>query len=191
METVTIELSKGKIALIDAADLPLVSGMAWHAVESNGEFYAAHTQRITPKRCKRIYMHRLLMGNPEGALVDHRDRNTLNNTRENLRVTDKSGNAANSKNRKRMYSQFRGVTFSKRDKKWIAMVTIDNKLRSLGSYRTEEEAARAYNAAALEAFGEFATLNEIPGLTYEESITPPHRNRLLGRANKPNSGARA
>lgn len=160
MDRVEISLSKGMVAIIDRADLPLVDGKAWHAVESNGKFYAAHTDRISPKKCRRIYMHRLLTGAAPGVLIDHRNRNTLDNTRDNLRATTKSGNAANSKARagKRL-SQFRGVT--KSSNRWVAQITVANQHRVIGRYNDEKQAAAAYDVAAKAAFGDFAVLNNV------------------------------
>lgn len=67
------------------------------------------------------------------------------------------------------------------NRNWEAYIWVNNKKRGLGNYPTEEEAARAYNAAAIVEYGDFARLNFIPGLTYEESIDPPVRNMRRGR----------
>lgn len=164
MGSVLIPLSKGKFATIDEEDLEIVEGMAWHAVQAGSDFYAAHTRRISPKKCERIYMHRLIVKPPEGSLVDHANRNTLDNRRCNLRLATKSQNAANSKNRRRIYSRFRGVTWSKKERLWIASATIDGKRNRLGAFVSELEAAIAFNEASFAAHGAFAQLNVIEGV---------------------------
>lgn len=84
----------------------------------------------------------------------------------NLRLADRQQNAANRcKNKKYKNkptsSQYKGVCWFKRDKKWLASIRIDNKNKHLGLFESEREAAAAYNQAAIDAFGDFAYLNEI------------------------------
>jgi hypothetical protein len=122
------------------------------------------------------------MGANPGEHVDHVNGNGLDCRRENLRICS---NAENRRNMRieRGVSRFKGVArcLGNKTRIWEAYIWHENRKIGLGAYRTEEEAARAYNAAALQYHGEFACLNEIPGLTYEESVTAPVRNRKLGR----------
>jgi hypothetical protein len=101
------------------------------------------------------------MGAQPGERVDHRDGDGLNCRRQNLRHVTNSLNQAN-KHHVWSASKFKGVT--KRATRWRAYITVDGKFRSLGSHATAEEAARAYDKAAREAFGEFACTNEDLGL---------------------------
>lgn len=179
MGSVQIPLSKGKLATIDEEDLEIVTGMAWHAVQAGSEFYAAHTHRISPTKCERIYMHRLILKPPEGMLVDHVNRDTLDNRRCNLRFATKGQNAANSKQRNRLHSRYRGVSQWRGSEEWIAIISRNNATISLGSYANEADAARAYNAAALAFLGEFAQLNEIDGVPSELAVVPPDRARAV------------
>lgn len=178
METVAIELSKGKIALIDAADLPLVSQYKWYAVEAPDTYYAAHT---TPRRegRKMVLMHRLIAGADKSSCVDHRDGNGLNNTRDNLRICTHAQNCCNQRKNRRGKSRYKGVSpiMHKGEVRWWqANIQANGKPIYLGCYSSEEDAARAYNAAAIVYHKEFARLNQIDGLTHEESIAPPARN---------------
>lgn len=137
--------------LYDAEDATLVESYRWHVSESNsvpGLFYA----RATADR-RNIAMHVLLMDRP---LVDHINHNGLDNRRGNLRLATKGQNAANSIRRTRgKDSMFRGVGWRAHASKWVARLAD----RHLGYFETEVDAAKAYDAAATEMFGEFATLN--------------------------------
>jgi hypothetical protein len=122
----------------------------------------------THKKGKTILLHRLIMGlenAPRSVLVDHKDHNGLNNCRTNLRKTDSSGNHANYLKRlsAKNFSPYKGVHLcsDKRSKPWRADIKLSGKNKHLGYYRTQEEAALAYNKAAIEHFGDMANLNII------------------------------
>lgn len=144
-------------ALVDVADLPLVEGHNWYPLVSkaNGVVYAMSTR--STKNGGGL-MHRVIMGLRVGdpLKVDHRDGNGLNNTRLNLRTGSQSQNRANSTKRKAAQSKYKGVM--RCGKKWRAQICT-GKQRYLGVYANEIAAALAYDAAALEKFGEFAKLN--------------------------------
>jgi len=95
------------------------------------------------------------------VIVDHEDRNTLNDKIENLREADRFKNNQNSTSRKNSTSKYLGVCFHGRDKKWLAQIQINGKKKHLGQYETESKAALIYNHAAVLYFGEFANLNII------------------------------
>lgn len=157
MATVEIPLSQGQAALVDEEDVPLLGKIKWHVHRHrNGAMYA--TGRIRGVK-KKILMHRLLLGVTDGVEVDHKDGNGLNNTRDNLRVCTRTQNMRNTRKR-RSLSKFKGVAFQKDRPKtpWMAGIFCGKKF-NLGRYATEEEAAKAYDAAAAEFFGEFAKLN--------------------------------
>jgi hypothetical protein len=102
------------------------------------------------------------MGEPEGLQVDHEDGNGLNNQRSNLRIASPTQNQGNARRRKDNTSGYKGVSWYRRTNKWKAHIRVDKKLRHLGYFIDLTDAARAYDAAALEHFGEFAHLN-FPG----------------------------
>lgn len=106
-------------------------------------------------------MHRLIMNAQNGQMIDHINGNVLDNRKENLRLCNKSTNAMNCKVHKHNTSGYKGVAWHKQMKKWRAYIVINDKQKSLGLYKTKEEAAKAYNKAALELFGEFAKVNKI------------------------------
>jgi hypothetical protein len=160
-----ISLTQGKIAVIDDVDWPLVAPFKWYAQrEPNGRWYARATVwNPETKTVSKISMHRVILGvSGFENKVDHRDGDGLKNTRENLRACT---NAQNIRNRPKdsvpTASRFKGVTWSRRNQRWFARICFDGKQIHLGSFRIEEDAARAYNEAATRLFGDFARLNEL------------------------------
>lgn len=152
---VEIPLTLGKVALVDAADLPLVGNIKWRAGDSKGKIYAVHG------RHQKLRMHRLIIGAPKGVPVDHANGDTLDNRRCNLRLCTPSQNGANSVT-PRGSSQYRGVRLRRKTGRWIAQINVQNKRIHIGVFPTEREAALAWDAVAHKAFGEFARLN-FPG----------------------------
>lgn len=150
-----IPLTQGKVALVDAQDYERVMQFNWAAVFDGWTWYAI-TTIIKPKRTS-MRMHRFILSAPHGLMVDHKDRNGLNNTRDNLRFATASQNGHNAGISLRNTSGYKGVY--KEDKKWIASITINRKQFIIGRYLTAEDAARAYDAKAKESFGEFARTN--------------------------------
>lgn len=149
-----ITLSNGMVAVVDDEDYPLVSRIRWHAVRRRHTYYAiGHVATIGLHG--RMKMHRVVLGSGCPAFVDHANRNGLDNRRCNLRNQARRKNAAH----------FKGVSKGHRSNSWCASTTLKNQRLHLGSFKTAEEAAHAYNCAALNLFGEFAHLNEIPTAT--------------------------
>jgi len=103
-------------------------------------------------------MHRVIMNTPIHLEVDHVDHNTLNNQRYNLRNCSHCQNSKNQKSHKDSTSKYKGV-FQKRPDRFQSHITQNGKIIHLGTYKTEEEAARAYDEAAKRLHGKFAYLN--------------------------------
>jgi len=153
----------GRVALVDDEDYDLVMQYSWHVDEyqrknrrgMHGPYAMANARG--PKPHTMIRMHTLITG---WALVDHRDGNGLNNRRSNLRDVTGTQNAANQRKRVgRSLSRYKGVTWHRRDHKWKAQIKDGSRRRHIGNFINEDDAARAYDAAALAAWGEFALLN--------------------------------
>lgn len=148
-----VPLTRGMVAKIDAEDALLVSRYAWSANETmEGRFYA----QAKDEQGKNVYLHRLILNAPSDLLADHRNHDTLDCRRFNLRLATTVQNTANC-NRKRSHSGFRGVTLRKT--RFQAKIMRSGKFYHLGYFATGEEAAVAYDKAAIEHFGEFAVLN--------------------------------
>lgn len=159
-KTAKLTLSRGLVALIDAADLPLVGEYKWSALRGTRTFYATRSLRLANGARASQRLHQLILGITG---IDHIDGNGLDNRRTNLRLASKEENGANQR-KTRGTSAFKGVSWNKRNSRWEAKVQVSGRLRHLGSYRDEIEAALAYDAAAREMFGEFAALNfPLPG----------------------------
>lgn len=153
-QSISILLTQGKVACIDADDYPLVSPHRWHAVRIKKRWYACAS---VGKR--RIYMHRLIVGAKPGQQVDHKDVDGLNNRRANLRLCNDSQNQTNKPLRVDSTSGYKGVSFFKRDGTYMAAITKDGVTHHLGYYKTAEEAARVYDRAARHLHGVFARTN--------------------------------
>lgn len=97
---------------------------------------------------------------PDGMILDHIDRNPMNNSIDNLRLATRSQNNMNQKKRSGAKFKHKGVSKT-RDGKWQVATCIDGKTVYLGRFSTEIEAAKAFNEYAKKAYGEFAVLNVI------------------------------
>lgn len=141
--------------LVDEVDYELVSAFSWSCFPSRNTFYGACTQ--IPIRG--MLAHRFIMKPPVGLVVDHINRNGLDNRRSNLRVVTVTENNWNVPPRAGRRSEFRGVVFEKRQGNYYAKISVDGKKVHLGTFPTEEEAARAFDFAAKQYRGQFAQLN--------------------------------
>lgn len=155
-----IPLTKGYVALVDDEDFDLVSAFKWHAMVigfSDHLVYAARNAvRADGSKFKEL-MHRMITGAPSGEIVDHVDRNGLNNTRANFRIVTHHQNMINRRMHKNNKSGYRGVR--QRGSKWTARITANGREHYLGIFINPEDAARAYDRAAITFFGDLAQPN--------------------------------
>jgi HNH endonuclease/AP2 domain len=156
---VLIRLTSGQHAIVDAEDYARLSQWKWYSKKHRtGSFYAYRNIGSKPKR-NMVMMHRLIVGAEAGQEVDHANGDTLDNRRENLRICTGLENRRNKKRYKTNTSGYKGVWKQSDCNRWRAYIGIRGKTRYIGLYATAEEAAGAYDAAALEEFGDFARLN--------------------------------
>jgi hypothetical protein len=158
-----IPLTKGKVAIVDAADYAWLSQYKWSAYERRGKFYACRR-----KGRRTIWMHREIVNAPKGLVVDHKDGNSLNNRAGNLRICTPRQNGYNVRRRNWALdwaSRFVGV-FPHRDK-WYAKIGHEGREYLMGPFDTDIEAAKAYDQKAFALQGEYAYLN-FPYEDYDE-----------------------
>ena len=144
-----IPLTKGYEAVVDDEDYEkLVSMGSWH--------YDRYAKRVPQK--KPVYMHRVILSAPDNKSVDHINGNKLDNRKSNLRLCEQSDNSANSGNRT---GKYKGVSWDKSRRKWIAFVCYQYKNINLGRFDNAEAAALAYNHVAKQLFGDEAPQNVV------------------------------
>jgi ribosomal protein L19 len=157
-----ILLTQGKIALVDDEDYCWLSQYKWHLRNGTNTSYATRHAWIKNKRVT-IDMHRDILKLVPGdkKLTDHKDRNGLNNQKENLRTASVSMNIYNRiMNIKRgKTSKFRGVCWSTQRKKWKASITYRKQVKHLGFFNSQMEAALVYDNAAIKYYPDLAILN--------------------------------
>lgn len=153
-----IKLTKEQITLVDDSDYEYLNQWHWQAIKNIDTFYAQRSIRINGKRGF-ISIHRLIMNTPKNMEVDHIDHNGLNNQKNNLRNCTHRENHINVRSKGRSkylgvyFQEYRGYSYIKAD------ITINGERKRLGSFKTEEDAARAYDEVAKTYHGEFANLN--------------------------------
>ena len=158
-----IPLTQGKFAIVNDIDYAFLTQWKWHF--DNG--YAVRNSKKSDRfiKRKRIHMHRVILsrklGHSDFQYTDHKNQNGLDNRRGNLRPASCLQNQRNSKAQRGRSSKFKGVCWRKDSKKWQAKIKFEGHLKHLGLFTDEIEAAKAYNKAALEYFGEFAHLNPV------------------------------
>jgi hypothetical protein len=146
---------------LDDADYERIAMHCWSVLRSGKKIYIRRDLWFGRGLSReRVYLHRAVWGDvPDGQYVDHISGDTLDNRRCNLRLATGTQNQANRLLSRTSTSGFKGVYFRKATGKWSADLRAGKRHISLGSFSTPEEAANAYDIAAVEHFGEFARTN--------------------------------
>lgn len=151
----TIGLTQNKVAIIDSEDFDKINLFRWCAVSAlNNRWYAKTNSGIGI-----VYMHQLILGIENDLSIDHANGNGLDNRKSNLRFANKSQQAANKIKSKSSYrtSDYKGVRWS--GSSWMSRITFNGTCIYLGRFQDEKDAAKKYDEAAKELFGEFARTN--------------------------------
>lgn len=154
----TIPLTQGKEALVDDSDYEAVKAFHWSTSKVGRRFYAVSNVRKPDGKKTTQSLHHFLM--PGVVRVDHQDGNGLNNQKHNLRPATNRQNLQGFRRKPpAVTSKFRGVCWHRQYRKWQAQIKIDGKQTWLGRFTVEADAAHAYDTAAREHFGDFASPN--------------------------------
>lgn len=151
-----IVLTTGEKVKVSEEDYRELTQYRWTRSGIKGNYYAQASVDG-----KLVYMHRLIMRVTDRKMVvDHKDFDTFNNHRSNLRIATRSQNCGYARVQKqKTMTRFKGISFHKRDRRWQAIVNRVNGRISYKNFATEIEAAKAYDKYAKDYFGEFAVLN--------------------------------
>lgn len=152
---IALPLSGGYHTLIDAEDYERVSQFKWSVARPGwGGFYGVRVDQG-----RRVYLHRYILDARPGQTVDHISGDGLDNRKANLRLCSATENARNRRPNRRNRTGFKGVTW-RSENNFQARIRVHGKQYNLGRFATPEEAARAYDQAALHHFGQFARTND-------------------------------
>ena len=152
--TAVLPLSNGGEVIVDASDLHWITKHKWRLSKyGNGYQYAIRTHPSG----QHLFLHKEVVGAGKHQIVDHINRNPLDNRRSNLRLCTLAQNNKNASLRRSNTSGFRGVYC--RGNYWSAAIESDGRKYNLGTFATAEDAAKAYDEAAKRLHQEFASLN--------------------------------
>lgn len=151
-----ILLTQDKVTIVDGEDFEKLNQFKWCAFFNGKNWYGQRGIWINGKQ-KTILMHREIMNVPKGIQIDHRNWNGLDNRKENLRLCTNQQNQFNVKqSHKNNKLGIKGICWSKRDKRFRATITVNNKTIHLGYFNVLGDADSAYRKAEEKYFGEFA-----------------------------------
>jgi hypothetical protein len=154
-----IELTQGKVAIVDAADYEWLSQWKWYAKLNCGHWYACRKGYDDKGKRYDIFMHRVILDAPKGMLADHINGDGLDNSRSNLRLATSTENNHNRRTSRNNRSGFKGVWWSTTYQKWGVSVSFGGKQRNIGYFDDLIKAAFARDVLEVKHHGEFAKLN--------------------------------
>lgn len=157
-----IGLTGGFVALVDAEDFAWLSEHRWVATGLDGNTRYVVTKAVIAGTKKFVKMHRLIAGAKLGEIVDRVNGDGLDNRRANLRICTHADNMRNRRKHKNNASGSKGAYYDRERNRWRAILLVDGKQKQVGTFDNQIQAARAYDIAALQYFGEFARLNFSP-----------------------------
>jgi len=146
-----IKLTCGLFTIVDAEDYEWLNQWKWYALAArDGYYYATRKIRRLDGKQSGIYMHREIAGTKPGQHTDHRNHNTLDNRRANLRSCSRAENGRNRRLGIRSSTGFKGVCFVRNRGRYRASIKYNGRTKYLGYFDTREEARAAHDQAATE-----------------------------------------
>lgn len=152
-----IELTQGYFTLVDIEDYEYLNKFSWRIQKNKKHVYARTSIWLGNGKSRCIYMHRLILSAVKNDIVDHKNGNSLDNRRRNLRICSSYQNNYNALHPGKI--SYKGVYFKPSLNKYIAQIQAMGKKKHIGVFSTAKEAAIAYDKSAIELQGKFARLN--------------------------------
>lgn len=151
-----IPLSQNKVAIVDPGDYEALAKFKWQSArnKNSGYFYAIRSFWLPDGRHTTVQMHREILNAPKDLMVDHKNHDTLDNRRQNIRLADRYQNQYNAKTHKGNRAGLKGAQWQ--CGKWSSRIRCRGVSKFLGYFASAEEAHAAYKIAAAELHGEFA-----------------------------------
>lgn len=175
--------NSGRNAVVDDDDYDKVKDITW-CLDSYG--YVVSIKNKGNGKYEKLSLHRVITEAQTGQIVDHIDRDKLNNTKGNLRFASVAENTRNTGPSTRNTTGYKGVR--KYKDKYSASITFEGKAEYLGAYDTPEDAAKAYNLKAEEYFGEFAWLNDVYYRGFKPSAKREYSSKYKGVSKNKSTG---
>lgn len=157
-----ISLTKNKSTIVDDCDYIYLMQWKWY-VTKYGRYAVRNARHAdTIETGKMIYLHDVI-ATRKGlkSKIDHTNRNSLDNRRNNLREATNAQNLANRGPQRNNTTGYKGVVYDQQRDRWIAQIKVNQKHIFLGRFGIKLEVARAYNKGAKKYFGKFAYLNPL------------------------------
>ena len=147
-------------ALVDDEDYERMAQHRWNICKRKNHIRVQRSWITDTGKHKTVFLHREIMQPERGEEIDHKNRNGLDNRRENLRIVEHKHNSRNvEKYNNKKSSQYKGVF--RHNNKWQAIIRVDYNAIYLGSFNSEIEAAKIYNEASEEYHGEYGRKNVV------------------------------
>lgn len=183
-DNIVIIKIKNKECIIDKEDFKKIINYTWY-LDKDG-YAIGCTRRDKNGKQKNFKMHRIILNclTKEDIIIDHINRNKLDNRKENLRICTQIQNSRNKEvNYNKESSIYKGIYKNKNKQynSWIVRIGYNGKQLTLGSYLSEIAAANCYNYYAKLFYKDFASLNDVETMEDWEKYQTYHSKLKLSK----------